>query len=196
MPGETGWAGFGDINPYRSNSYCLECKARGPAMVEYECSEPGGQVRILRLYAGASWVEVLLSEPSSLYWNFDSPRNFAADGPTPGTWIFSDGRSGPVGREADGVPAQVKAANTHWSIKYNADGLALGLITPETAATHVIAPGAGAGGVGIENSPPVRHLVTYAGLLRTAPARTMNRLQDTLNLDHAVEVRLYATQTR
>jgi hypothetical protein len=191
MPGETGWAGFGDINPHRNSPYRLECKAHGPAMVEYECSDPWGHSQTIRLYAGASWIEVLLSEPSSLYWDFDNPKNFAADGPTPGTWLFSDGRSGPVGREADGVPAQVKAPNVHWGIKYNADKLALGLVTPETAASHVIAPGAGAGGVGIENSPPVRHLVTYAGRLTTSPAQTMNRLQQTLDLDHAIEVRLH-----
>ncbi len=196
MPGETGWAGFGDINPHRNAPYRLECKAHGPAMVEYECSDPWGHSQTIRLYAGASWLEVLLSEPSSLYWDFDNPKNFAADGPTPGTWLFSDGRSGPVGREADGVPAQVKAPNTYWGVKYNADRLALGLVTPETAASHVIAPGAGAGGVGIENSPPVRHLVTYAGRLVTAPAETMNRLRKTLDLEQAIEVRLYAAQTR
>ena len=49
------------------------------------------------------------SEPTPIYWDFDDPKNFAADGPTPGTWLFSNGQSGPVGREADGVPAQVKA---------------------------------------------------------------------------------------
>lgn len=94
------------------------------------------------------------------------------------------------------MPGQVKASETYWGIKYNADRLALGLATPETAASHVIAPGAGAGGVGIENSTPVRHLVTYAGRPITAPAETMNRLHNTLDLDHAIEVRLYAAQTR
>lgn len=75
MPGETGWAGFGDINPHRNSPYRLECKARGPAMVEYECSDPWGHSQTIRLYAGASWIEVLLSEPSSLYWDFDNPKN-------------------------------------------------------------------------------------------------------------------------
>jgi hypothetical protein len=196
MPGETGWAGFGDINPHRSSPYRLQCKARGPAMVEFECSDPWGHSQTIRLYAGASWIEVLLSEPSSLYWDFDNPKNFAADGPTPGTWLFSNGRSGPLGREADGVAAQVKAPDTYWAVKYNAERLALGLVTPETAASYVIAPGAGAGGVGIENSPPVRHLVTYAGRLTAAAGETMDRLQGTLDLDHPIEVRLYAAQTR
>jgi len=196
MPGESGWAGFGDINPHRDAPYRLEAKAQGPALVEYECSDPWGHSQRIRLYAGVRWVEVLLSEPSGLYWDFDDPKNFAADGPTPGTWLFSDGRTGPVGREADGVPAQVKASAVCWSMKYNATGLALGLVTPETAASHVIAPGAGAGGVGIENSPPARHLVTYGGLLPGAPGETMDRLQHTLDLDHPIEVRVSALQPR
>jgi hypothetical protein len=137
-----------------------------------------------------------LNEPASIYWNFDNPKNFAADGPTPGQWLFSDGQSGLVGREADGVPAQVKAANTYWGIKHNPDRLALGLVTPETAALYVIAPAAGAGGVGIEGSTPALHFVTFAGLLSAPPAETMNRLQTTLDLNRPAEVRLHSIQAR
>ena len=132
--------------------------------------------------------------PSTVFWDFDNPKNFAADGPTPGQWLFSDGQSGPVGREADGVPAQVKAANTYWGIKHNPERWALGLVTPETATLHVIAPGAG--GVGIEGSPPALDFVTFAGLLPASPADTMNRLQTTLDLRHPVTVRRHALQAR
>jgi hypothetical protein len=196
MPGETGWAGFGDMIPHRHAQHRLECTARGPALVEYQCRDAAGHAKTIRLYAGASWIEVLLSEPTPVYWDFDNPKNFAADGPTPGTWLFSNGKSGTVGREADGVPAQVKAPNTFWSIKHNADKLALGLITPGTAAFHHVAPGAGAGGVGIEGSPPALHFVTFAGVLEAAPAETMNRLQATLDLKRPVEVRLHPLQAR
>ena len=137
-----------------------------------------------------------MNEPASIYWNFDNPKNFAADGPTPGQWLFSTGQSGPVGREADGVPAQVKAANAHWGIKHNPGGLALGMVTPETAAQYVIAPGAGAGGVGIEASPPALHFVTFGGLLTAPPAETMSRLQNTLDLKRAAGIRQHALQTR
>jgi hypothetical protein len=101
-----------------------------------------------------------------------------------------------VGREAEGVPAQVKAANTYWGIKHNPDRLALGLVTPETATLHVIAPGAGAGGVGIEGSTPALHFVTFAGLLTAPPAETMNRLRTTLDLNHPAVVRLHSVQAR
>jgi hypothetical protein len=196
MPGESDWHGFSDLNPHRSSPYQLSCRAHGPAMVEYESTDPWGHSKILRLYGGASWTEELLNEPATVYWDFDNPKNFASDGPTPGQWLFSNGQSGPVGREADGVPAQVKAANTYWGIKHNPDRWALGLATPETAAQYVIAPGAGAGGVGIEGSPPASHFVTFAGLLTAPPADTMNRLQTTLDLNHPAGVRLHAIQAR
>jgi hypothetical protein len=196
MPGETDWAGFCDINPRRHSAYTLRCKARGPALVEYEASDRWGDTKIIRLYGSANWIEVLLSEPTSQYWDFDDPKTFSAEGPTPGTWLFSDGKSGPVGREADGVSAQVKAPNTFWGMKYNSEKLAVGLATPGVTALHVIAPGAGAGGAGIENSPPARHFVTFAGVLATSAAETMNRLQTTLDLKHPVEVRLYSIQSQ
>ena len=196
MPGESGWAGFSDLHPHRGSSYQLSCQAHGPAMVEYECNDPWGHTKILRLYGGASWIEVLLNEPASVYWDFDNPKNFAKDGPTPGQWLFSDGQSGPVGREADGVPAQVKAPNTYWGLKHNPDRLALGLVTPETATLHVVAPGAGAGGVGIESSAPALHFVTFAGVLNAPPAETMNRLQTTLDLKRPAGIRLHSVQAR
>jgi hypothetical protein len=196
MPGESDWAGFADMGTHRHSRYRLQCTARGPALVEFQCSDPTGHAKTIRVNGGASWMEVLLSEPTSLYWDFDDPKNFAADGPTPGTWLFSNGKSGRVGREADGVPAQVEAPNTYWGMKYNAEKMALGIITPETAALHHVAPGAGAGGVGIESSPAAQHFVTFAGVIETAPAETMNRLQTTLDLKRPVAVRLYALQAR
>jgi hypothetical protein len=94
------------------------------------------------------------------------------------------------------VPAQVKAVDTFWGIKFNDAKLALGLITPGKAALHVIAPGAGAGGVGIQGSPPVQHFVTFSGTLEATPAETMNRLNATLDLKRPVSVRVHALQSR
>lgn len=196
MPGETGWAGFADEGHLRTTTYQLQCTAAGPALVEYTCTEPGGQSKTIRLYGGVSWIEVFLNEPTPNYWDFDDPRNFAADGPSPGRWLFSNGLTGTVGREADGVPAQVKAGDVHWGIKFNTDGLALGLVTPETAAFHHLAPGAGAGGVGIEGSHPAAHFVTFGGLLTATPSETMERLQHTLDLRHPISVDRFGYQAR
>jgi hypothetical protein len=94
------------------------------------------------------------------------------------------------------VPAQVRAPNTQWGVKFNAERLALGLVTPGTQTLHHVAPGAGAGGVGIENSPPAKHFVTFAGMIETSAAETMNRLASTLDLKRPVGVSIYAIQSR
>ena len=197
MPGKSGWAGFADMARFRGSTHKLACTARGAALVRYTCTDLGsGLVKTISLYAGTSWMEVTLSHPVGHYWDFDNPANFAADGPTPGEYLFSTGKTGPVGRQADGVPAQVKVNGAFWSVKFNTARLALGLVTPDAAAWHHLAPGAGAGGVGIERSAPVSHFVTYAGLLDGKPDVLMNRLRETLSFKEQSHVTLYGIQTR
>ena len=165
-------------------------------MAECECEDEAGETKTIRLFAGASWMEVFLSEPTSIYWDFDNPQNFAADGPTPGAWRFSNGDTGPVGREADGVPAQVRREGTLWGMKEDPGHLALGLITPGQPAHHMVAPGAGAGGVDIESSPPAGHFVTFAGVIEGDAAALMNRLERTLDVRRPVKAVVYAVQSR
>jgi len=197
MPGTTDWSGFADAGRgHRSLAHQLVCTARGPAMVEYACTDELGQIKTIRLFAGTSWMEVVLNEPVEYYWDFDNPQNFAADGPTPGEYLFANGATGPVGKEADGVPAQVKAGGVHWAVKFNQEKLALGMTTPEVAASFVVAPGAGAGGVGIERSPPASHFVTFAGLLEAEPKEVMEQLRRTLDFKNQPEVILHALQAR
>lgn len=69
------------------------------------------------------------------------------------------------------------------------------MATPETAAHFCIAPGSGAGGVGIEGPIPASHFVTYAGLLEAEPGETMNRLQRTLDFRHPPEVVVHAIES-
>jgi len=198
MPGKTGWAGFSDMaGHFRGATHKLACTARGPALVRYTCTESfSGLVKTISLFAGASWIEVVLSRPTGHYWDFDNPRNFAADGPTAGDYLFSTGKTGKVGRHADGVPAQVKVNPAHWSVKFNKDKLALGLVTPEIAAHHHLAPGAGAGGVGIERSRPANHFITYAGVLKGNPDVLMNALRRTLDFKDQPAVTVYGIQER
>lgn len=198
MPGTTGWAGFADMAfGYRTARHELVPRAQGPALVRYDCVEPNsGLVKTISLFAGASWIEVVLSEPAGHYWDFDDPANFAADGPAPGTYLFSTGATGPVGTQAAGVPAQVEEAGAFWGIKWNRGGLALGLATPEVAARHHVAPGAGAGGVGIEESPPAGHFVTFGGVLDGAPGEVMTSLAATLDFRNQPEVVLHGLQER
>jgi len=196
MPGQSGWSGFADMHTYRHAPHELRCVADGPALVRYECTTADGLTKSIGLFGGVSWLEVVLNEPTDHYWDFDTPDNFAADGPTPGTYLFSSGTTGPVRKEGPHTETQVKARGVHWGIKHNPASLALGLCTPETPAHYVIAPGAGSGGVGIESSPLAGHFVTYAGLLEAEPAETMNRLRHTLNFKNQPQVVLWAVQAR
>lgn len=197
MPGETGWAGFSDLGgDHRGAKNELVCTARGPALVRFRATEPGGLVKHIGLFGGASWMEVVLSEGVGYYWDFDNPQNFAADGPTPGKYLFSNGSSGDVGKQSQGVAAQVTAHGAVWGIKFNDKKLALGLLTPETGARHRLAPGAGAGGVGVEASNDVSHFVTFAGVMETDPTQTMNRLRNSLSFKTQPVVILHAVQAR
>jgi hypothetical protein len=197
MPGTTGWAGFSDLGgAYRPAVNRLTCLARGPALVRYQCENESGLLKTISLFGGCSWMEVILSDAVDYYWDFDNPRNFAADGPSPGKYLFSTGETGAVGREADGVSAQVRAAAADWAIKWNEEGMALGLTTPEVAAQFVVAPGSGAGGVGIEGSRPASHFVTFAGQLPAEPARTMQQLKQTLDLRQKPSVVLHGLQPK
>ena len=196
MPGQSGWSGLADMHTYRYVSHKLRCAANGPALVRYECTTDDGLVKSIGLFGGASWMEVVLNESVGHYWDFDTPQNFAADGPTPGTYLFSNGASGAVSAEGPHTETQVKQADVYWGIKSNPHRLALGICTPEVAARYVIAPGSGSGGVGIESSPPASHFVTYAGLLDAEPAETMERLRGTLDFRNQPQVVLHAVESR
>ena len=197
MPGETSWFGFADCGGVHRNSpNKLVCTAHGPALVRYVCTDEHGLVKTISLFGGAAWVEVTLSAPLRYFWAFDNPDNFAADGPTPGQYLFSTGAKGPVGKKADGVAAQVKARGAYWGAKLIPGKLALGMITPDVKTLHVIAPGAGAGGVGIEARVTASHFVIYGGQLKGEPGDLMNRLQRTLDFRNPPEVTLYQIQVR
>jgi hypothetical protein len=206
MPGETDWLGFADLGgELRRTGNQLVCLARGPALVRYRATDPSGLVKDISLFGGVSWMEVVLTSGVTYYWDFDDPRNFSADGPTPGQYLFSTGKTGAVGKHSEGVKAQVEAPGAYWGLKFQNGGkepgtaqqrLALGLCTPEVAGRFKIAPGSGAGGVGIEASPDAHHFVTYAGILTSEPGRTMAQLRETLNFTSQPVVILHAMQVR
>jgi len=196
MPGQTSYFGFADCGGmHRSATNKLVCTASGPALVRYVCTDPHGLVKTISLWGRVSWVEVTLNTPVSYFWALDSPASFAADGPTPGRHLFSTGATGAVGKGADGVKAQVKARGAHWGVKFIPGKLALGMVTPEAKAVHVVAPGGGAGGVGIEGGT-ASHFVIYGGALTEKPGDVMNRLQRTLDFRNPPEVTLYQIQAR
>jgi len=197
MPGQTTYYGFADVGgQHRSAANTLVCTAHGPALVRYVCTDEHGLEKTISFFGGAPWVEVTLNAPVRYFWAFDSPQNFAGDGPTPGRYLFSTGATGAVGKHADGVGAQVKADGAQWGAKFIAGTLALAMLTPDVKARHVIAPGGGAGGVGIEGRETASHFVIYAGTLAGEPADLMNRLQRTLDFRNQPEVTLHRIQAK
>lgn len=197
MPGEKSWLGFADLGgERRSPINSLVCTAQGPALVRYCCTDELGTEKTISLYAGASWVEIALNDAPSYFWAFDDPRNFAADGPTPGEYLFSTGVTGKVGRQSDGVSAQVKANRSLWGVKFLPGKIALGLVTPGRPARHVIAPGSGAGGVGIEGGTGASQFILYGGTLDGEPAALMQRLAQTLDCQKRPAVTVNALQPR
>ena len=53
--------------------------------------------------------EVVLNEPTGHYWDSDKPENFAAEGPSPGAYLFSNGTTGPVSKQDPHIETQVRA---------------------------------------------------------------------------------------
>ena len=90
----------------------------------------------------------------------------------------------------------MSADKVSWGIKFNDEGFGLGIATPEVACRHVIGPGSGSGGVGIERSVPTNHFITYAGILDAEPAEQMNRLSKTLDFRNQPRVTTYSLQQR
>jgi len=196
-PGETGWAGFADAG-FDDRGPRTRWPAR-PAGRRWSATgaapRPAKSRRSASMPAPRGW-KWCSASPSATTGTLTTPKNFAAEFSTPGKYLFSSGATGPVGKHADGVSAQVKGAGVYWAMKFNQQKLAVGMASPETAASYCIAPGSGEGGVGIESSVPASHFVTFAGILEDEPKEMMTRLQQTLDLRNPAEVVIHAIQPR
>jgi len=122
----------------------------------------------------------MLAQPLGFYWDYDSVNNFAAATGNPGTALSSDGFTQAICKSDEQV--HVDRANVTWCAKTRADGLTLANLTPEVAAHHMTGPGGGWGGVGIEGSAPVSHLLTFADKLTGDPAAMLNVVTQTMDL--------------
>lgn len=192
-PGRSGWAGFNDIGGYREAFFRWRCQAQGPLLVRYHGVGPEGTEITLNCFAGAGWVEVFLNFLASYYWAFDAVENMAADQRQPGMAIFSNGVREPV--PASSESRQVGQPNTTWGAKTRGDGLTIGLVTPDDAVFHLIGPGGGWGGVGMERGGAAAHFVTLADVCED-PAGLLETLRATLSSRASPELRMGAPQAR
>jgi len=198
QPGETGWAGFADMTgASRSSPNELRLVQAGPAMARLRCVDESGLTKTISVYAGQPWVEVTLDSPTGWFWNYDDQRVLSAEGEVPAQYLFAGGSTGPVGKNSEGLDAQVKRSNLRWGAKFAPDRLLLALVTPEVDALHCIGPGGGWGGVGIEGSPaPASHFVTYGGVCPEDPTATLNLLRQSLDFADQPKVTTYRWERR
>ena len=194
-PGDDDYHGFSDHGTAeRTVGYDLVCLNKGPAMVRYGCCQNGEICKTLSVYAGLPILDVITTNQTGYYWDFDNPELFAADGETPGKFMFSNGMTGSAPSRGSTIDFQTRGNGSYWGIKYNPSGIALGMATPEGLSDFVIGPGGGMGGVGIQGAART-HFVTFAGLLPDAfPDRMMDRLKETFNLKHQPRVICYLPQ--
>ncbi len=197
-PGETGWAGFADCyGPHRSAAHRLEVLDAGPAMVRVRCIGAEGLEKLITLYAGVPWAEVTLNSGQSWFWCYDDIAVMGADSGTPGEWLFSDRTSGKVRKITQTPDCQARRGHVQWGCKFARGGPMLALITPESVAHHVVGPGSGMGGVGIEGSPQsISHFVIYGGPCPTQPKDVLDALRATLDYRTPPVVELCALQMR
>ncbi|MCD6352026.1 MAG: hypothetical protein J7M26_07895, partial [Armatimonadetes bacterium] len=159
-PGLDDWHGFLDVNTFRRTRFDLKVLASGPVMAFLQASEPGGFEKCVVVYSSLPIVELYTIEPVTWLWNYDNPRNFAADAPQPGRGRLADGTEKPVPASSERVHIEPKKP-VRWCAKWRPDGLTLGLITPATDTNMRIGPGDGWGGVGVERSAPADWFVVY-----------------------------------
>jgi len=196
-PGDSSYHGFCDHgHAERSKKFDLVCMNDGPAMVRYGCFFDGELLKTLTVYAGLPVIDVVMTEPTGYFWNMDDPDLFAADGTTPGTFLFSNGNTGPTSVKGNSNSLQTREHGVFWAIKTNEQGLVHGMVTPEGASDFVIGPGGGMGGVGIESADARSHFVTYAGsLTKELPASMMDKVRDTYDLKNQPVIIQYGQES-
>ena len=193
-PGDSSYHGFSDHgHADRHKQFELTCMNNGPAMVRYGCLFDGELTKTLTVYAGLPVLDVIAVSPTHYFWNFDDPDLFAADGKTPGTFLFSNGKTGSTPPKESNL--QTAEQDVFWAIKFNGQGLTHGMATPEAPSRFVVGPGGGMGGVGIETNESRSHFVTFAGnLAKDLSASTMNAIQHTYNLKNQPVVIQYVQE--
>jgi hypothetical protein len=195
-PGDDSYHGFSDHgHADRSKRFDLVCMNNGPAMVRYGCYFDGELVKTLTVYAGLPVLDVITTDSTGYYWNFDDPDLFAADGKTPGTYLFSNGKTGPTPPKGNSVDLQIREPGVYWAIKTNEQGFVHGMTTPEARSRFVIGPGGGMGGIGIEGSEARSHFVTLGWRLsQDMSAEFMDQILETYNLKNQPVVVQYAQE--
>ena len=185
-PGETDWRAFANLmGKYRYSTYKMELLSSGPALVRLKFTDEAGNIKTISAWAGVPWVEVTFSQPVSGFWCYDNTNLIGPRSATPGTYLFSDGRTGSMTEKLGG-------GRVYWSAKYLAGGPIVAVITPEDNADHWVGPGGGDGGIGVGGG--VAHFAIYGGVCPQSPKDTLDQVRAALNNRAQPRITLYAAQ--
>jgi hypothetical protein len=196
-PGEKDWAGFADLGqgPSRNATNRIEVLAEGPLLVRLRLTDDTtGIAKTLSACAALPYVDVALSSPGSSFLCYDDTSVMGALGATPGRYLFSDGEGGKVRPHDPPGKSQAIRPNVFWSAKYVHNGPLLALVTPEAANRHVVGPGGGMVGVGIDGGDQASHYVIYGGLCPASVKDTLDSIRATYDSTHLPTVTLYALE--
>jgi hypothetical protein len=187
-PGETEWHGFADvIDQSRLVKNRIEVLSNGPALVRIKCTNDVGLEKVISVWAGVPWVEVTFNKPVMRFACYDDTKVMGPESATPGTYLFSDGDTGPMkgGKVRPGVS---------WAAKYVPGSLMEALLTPEETLPLNVGPGGGAGGLGMDGDGAARFVI-YGGVCPEQPRDVLDKLRAALDLRAQPSIGIYGVQT-
>ena len=117
-PGETEWRAFANLmGTYRYSTHKMEVLCDGPTLVRLRFTDEAGDTKVISAWAGVPWVEVTFNRPVSGFWCYDNASLIGPRSETPGTFLFSDGKTGSMTEKAGGgrvfLVGQVPERRTH-----------------------------------------------------------------------------------
>ncbi len=194
-PGDTDWSGFADINGVSRNApNNIEVLADGPVLTRIRLKDTIDVVKTITVWSGVEWAEVNLDSGTSWFCNYDDYKLMGVESKIPGTYIMSNGESGPLKPMGNGLSCTNFAEGLTWAAKYVPNSAMIGMLTPEVGTTMIVGPGDGMGAVSLNYGPEASHFVIYGGKAPASPGDTLSVLKDTLDYRHWPKTRLYAIQ--
>jgi len=196
-PGDKDWSGFADINGVSRNApNKIEVLADGPVLARIRLKDTIDVVKTITVWSGVEWAEVNLDSGTSWFCNYDDYKLMGVESKTPGTYIMSNGESGPLKPMGNGLSCTSFAEGLTWAAKYVPNGAMIAMLTPEVGTTMIVGPGDGMGAVSLNYGPEASHFVIYGGNTPASPKNALSILKDTLDYRHWPKTRLYAVQEK
>ncbi len=197
-PGDTDWAGFGDINGVHRNARNRVNWTVGLCRAVCALEDTAGLKRTYTFWSGCDWMECQLDRGVNWFSCYDDETILGVRGRWHGQALFSDGYSGPVlPMSADASKCQIRRGGVRWCCKYAPNGPAIALLTPEVPAGHMVGPGGGMGGVCLEGGwENASHLVMVGGCADADMPQRLNALCRALDYSTPPKVMMYPMERR